>query len=118
MGKSTDSIHIFYILTPEKPGLNNTIRVENVVRAESLAPEIKHFSALYYRPWHIVQRLFNILQIPTKHMVEPLLGRTRNRQGKYARWASLLLAVSYAIQFRLPHILILEDDTTWPVGIT
>ena len=67
---------------------------------------------MWWEDWELVKTLFKTFRQPNAYM--PELRGSRNRRGKYARWCSLLLAASYAVQFRVPHLIILEDDSTWP----
>ena len=110
---NTSLIHIFYILTPNKGDVKQIAkREENVLKAMTYDSTIKYFSGLYYKDWNVVKLMYNAFKIPTVPM--PKFRGFRNRRGKYARWASLIMAASYAIQFRLPNIVILEDDSVWP----
>ena len=112
---STD-IHIFFILTPDVPGvLSRKERYANVKKFLASDHNARYFLGIYWEnDWKILQSMFKSLRLPNAHM--PELRGSRNRRGKYARWASILLAVSYAVQFRLPHLILLEDDCGWPSG--
>ncbi len=112
-GYNSSRINIFFILTPDRPFVKGfKKRFENVQNMQKHDKDIKWFLGLYWDTWDIIKRMFKTFRLPNGHM--PELRGTRNRRGKYARWASLVLATSYMIQFRLPHMVILEDDTTWP----
>ena len=113
---SLGDIHVFYVLTPRASGRNVSNREINVQKAVSNDSQTSYFSALFHTPWTVIKKLFKNLKIPTSHMFEPFYGKSKNRRGKYARWASLVLALSYAVQNRLGHIILLEDDTVWPSG--
>ena len=110
---NSSHVNIFFILTPDRPHVKGyKKRLENVQNMRKYDKDIKCFIGLYWDTWDIVKKVFKTFRLPNGHM--PELRGTRNRRGKYARWASLVLAASYTIQFRLPHLVILEDDTTWP----
>ena len=107
-------LSIFYIKTPSSKFSQvrqKRIRVVNVKEMEKKDPNIKHFMGIYWRSWEEIRVLYKSFRIPTVHM--PKFNGKRNRRGKYARWASLLLASAYQIQFRIPHLVILEDDVRW-----
>ena len=112
---TADQIHIFYILTPNVSGVSKySLRYNNVLHHIRHDPNVNYFHGIYWKDWDIVKKSFKSFRFPNSHM--PELRGSRNRRGKYARWLSLILVISYAIQFRLPHIVILEDDSKWPTG--
>ena len=103
-------VNIFYIVTPpEAP--QHELRSSLVRKDLALDPERKVFSALYWADWSSVKGLYACLRMPTKRM--PEVKGTHNRRGKYAEWGSKFLAVAYAVQFKLPYMVILEDDVHW-----
>lgn len=111
---SKDDIHIFFILTPTKAIMKsgNTVRIQNVRNASILDANVKAFTGLHWENWDLIKKVFSVLKLPNAHM--PEVKGTRNRKGKYARWASIIFSLAYAVQYRLPHIVILEDDSKWP----
>jgi hypothetical protein len=113
---NTSDVHIFFILTPNiSTVLKYKERYENVRTFISEDSHAKYFTALYWEThWSTIKNIFKSFRLPNSKM--PELKGTRNRRGKYARWVSVLLAVAYAVQFRLPHIVLLEDDSKWPTG--
>lgn len=113
---NTSNVHIFFILTPNFSSVsryNDRYRnVQSFIKKDSHA---KYFTALYWQAhWNIIKNTYKSFRLPNAHM--PEMRGSRNRRGKYARWISVLLAVAYAVQFRLPHIVLLEDDSRWPSG--
>lgn len=109
-------IHLFYILTPNRADTKQiTKRQENVFKAMTYDSSMKYFLGIYWKDWDVVRLMYDAFKIPTVPM--PKFRGFRNRRGKYARWASLIMAASYAIQFRLPNIVILEDDSAWPKNL-
>ena len=113
---NASDIHIFYILTPNRADTKQiSLRQDNVFKAMTYDSSMKRFLGIYWKDWNVVRLMYNALRIPTVPM--PKFRGFRNRRGKYARWASLIMAASYAIQFRLPNIVILEDDSVWPKNL-
>jgi hypothetical protein len=113
---NTSDVHIFFILTPNFSSVSRyNDRYQNVQSFIKKDPHAKYFTALYWQAhWDIIKNTFKSFRLPNAHM--PEMRGSRNRRGKYARWISVLFAVAYAVQFRLPHIVLLEDDSRWPSG--
>jgi hypothetical protein len=107
------NISVFYILSPVCNGAQE--RHDNVFKAIKANPHVSFFNAIYWESdWEVIKKVYNHLKLPNSPM--PEVKGTRNRRGKYARWLSILFAVAYAVQFRLPQLLLLEDDSQWPSG--
>lgn len=107
--------HMFYLLTPRGEVVQQSqLRRDIVANATAAAggASIGVFEALYWEDWDTVRRFFAAMRLPNRHMMEQ--RGMRNRRGKYARWGSLLLCVSYAVQFRIPYLVLFEDDSVWP----
>ena len=93
------------------PLKSTSVSSSRVFRGQSVR-KIGVFKALLWTDWTAVRQLYMALRLPTAHMKE--VKGTRNKRGKYARWASLVLSAAYAVQFQLPYLVLLEDDSVWP----
>jgi len=103
-------VEIVYILTP--PGTPQyDLRARIVAEAIQIDPSRKFFTGIYYSEWDTIKKLFKLLRIPTQHM--PELRGTRNTRGKYALWISKLLVIAFGVQFKVPYLIMSEDDVTW-----
>ena len=115
-------LRFYYLLTPSGSPQYMT-RYENVMNFLNSnsnsnngiinIDKIGIFDALFWKNWDQIRFLFSYLKLPNKHMIEN--RGMLNRKGKYGRWASLIMAAAYAVQFNLPYLILLEDDSKWPM---
>ena len=91
-------------------------RVDNVKLLKKKYPKTKVFSAISWKEHQKeIQNILNCFNIQLQEKMIPL--KTKNRKygkiktwGKIARWASLILAFKYCLEFRISNFLLLEDD--------
>ena len=97
--------NVMNVINSNSNSINNKI-VDNI-------DKIGIFDAVFWENWDQIRFLFSLLKIPNKHMMEN--RGMLNRKGKYGRWASLIMSAAYAVQFNLPYLILLEDDSKWPL---
>lgn len=86
-------------------------RKANVAKLLRQYPDIRIMSAIMWRDdWETVEAIFKALQIPVCFFEKQICGQPQWGRGKYANWASLILAYAYQIRFGLPCMMLLEDD--------
>jgi hypothetical protein len=113
-----DHVSVFYHLVPVASPHHST-RQQNVRAGQVRDPRQDPrgvFHSLYWKDWSTVLAFFALAELRVDRIISIQSYQRKYRysaRGKYALFASKLLACAYAVQFRLPNIVLLEDDVEW-----
>ena len=113
---STDThfVPVYYLSLP--PGSDDyNVRYENLQKIRSSDPAIRSLIGFSgKKQWDLITDGMCVFKLPIKAMTVQRKGKAVPApNSKYAEFLSIFMAVSYAYEFELPYVALMEDDTTW-----